>query len=504
VSGRTVRGRLLPLAAAALLLAATAASAGAPELLDAAREGRSAQALELLAGAGAEVAKAAASDGTTVLHWAAHNEDLPLVRALLRAGADPRARNDYGSTPLTEAAVSGNVPVLQALLDAGADVDSANDDGQTALMLVARTSRVDAARLLLKRGATVDAREKWRQQTALMWAAAQAQPEMVATLVKHGADVDARSLVNDWERQVTVEPRSQARPSGGFTPLLYAARRGCEACARALIAGRADVNLTDPDGVTPLLLAALNLNFDTAKLLLDKGANPNLWDAWGRSPLYAAVDLNTLPDGGRADRPSQDRTTSLELIGALLASGANPNLQLKLMPPYRSLRDDRGADGMLTIGATPLLRAAKAADVPAMKLLLAAGANPELPNVNGITPLMAAAGNAQSKIDTRGRYKTQEEAIEAIELLLAAGADVNGRDAQGQTALFGAATRGWNDVIRSLAQRGARLDVKDARGRDAADAALGSGTASGRTGSDPQPQTAALLREMMAGKPAGS
>lgn len=443
-------------------------------------------------------AGATTSDGTTPLHWAAHDEDLQRVMALLKSGADPRARNDYGATPLSEAAVTGNVAVMKALLDAGADVESANDDGQTALMIVARTGRVEAAQLLLKHGAKIDAREKWRQQTALMWAAAQAQPDMVRLLVRHRAAVNARSLVNDWERQVTVEPRSQARPSGGFTPLLYAARRGCVECARALLAGGAKVNLTDPDGVTPLLLATLNFNFDTARLLLEKGGDPNRWDAWGRAPLYAAVDLNTIPDGGRADRPSKDATSSLDLIAALLEAGANPNLQLKLLPPFRSLRDDRGADTMLTIGSTPLLRAAKAADVPAMKLLIAAKANVELPNVNGITPLMAAAGNAQSKIDTRGRYKTQADAIEAIDLLLAAGANVDTRDAQGQTALFGAATWGWNDVVRALAQRGARLDIKDARGRDAADAAMGLNTGSGRAGSDPQPQTAALLRQLMA------
>jgi ankyrin repeat protein len=331
-----------------------------------------------------------------------------------------------------------------------------------------------------------------------MWAAAQAQPAMVRLLVRHRADVNARSLVNDWERQVTVEPRSQARPSGGFTPLLYAARRGCADCVRELLAGGADVNLADPDGVTPLLLATLNFNFDAARVLLEKGGDPNLWDAWGRAPLYAAVDLNTIPDGGRADRPSKDSTSSLELIDLLLKKGANPNLQLKLLPPFRSLRDDRGADTMLTIGSTALLRAAKAADLAAMKLLIAAGANVELPNVNGITPLMAAAGNAQSKVDTRGRYKTQADAIAAVDLLLAAGAQIDARDAQGQTALFGAATWGWNDLVRALAQRGARLDIKDARGRDAADAAMGSSTGSGRGGSEPQPQTAALLRQLMA------
>ena len=124
--------------------------------------------------------------------------------------------------------------------------------------------------------------------------------------------------------------------------------------------------------------------------------------------------------------------------------------------------------------------------------------NTLLPNVNGITPLMAAAGNAQSKVDTRGRYKTQAQAIEAIHVLLDAGANIDARDSQGQTALFGAAIWGWNDVVHALADRGARLDIKDSRGRDAADAAMGLSTGSGRAGSDPQPQTAALLRQLMA------
>jgi len=436
-------------------------------------------------------------DGTTALHWAVHNNDKPLVERLLKAGANVNARNDYGATPLAEAAVLADPVLLERLLKAGADVESANDDGQTALMLVARNGNVAAAKLLLRYRANVNAREKWRQQTALMWAAAQAQPEMVRFLVSKGADVNARSLVNDWERQVTAEPRSQARPAGGLTPLLYAARRGCAPCARALVEGGADVNLADPYGVTPLLMAAQNFSFDTATYLLSKGADPNRWDSAGRAPLYAAVDLNTIPYGGRADRPSLDDATSLDLIRQLLAAGANPNLQLKLMPPYRSLRDDRGADGLLAIGATPLLRAAKAADIPVIKLLLAAGAKVDLPNVNGITPLMAAAGNGSSKIDTRGRYKTPEQAIEAIEILVAAGANINARDAQGQTALFGAAVFGWNDVVRTLVARGAKLDALDARGKSAVDAAMGTG-GGGRAGSDPQPETAALLKSLMA------
>jgi ankyrin repeat protein len=439
------------------------------------------------------------SDGTTALHWAVYHNDVALIDRLLAAGADAKAKNDYGATPMSEAAVVGNVQVLKKLLAAGADVEAANADGQTALMVIARTSNVDAARLLLSKGAKINAVEQWRGQTALMWAAAEAQPAMVKLLVEHGAEVNARSKVNDWERQVTAEPRMQARPSGGLTPLLYAARKGCVECARVLLKARADKNLADPDGVTPMLMATTNFNFAVAALLIESGADVNKWDMWGRAPLYAAVDLNTLPVGGRADRPSIDATSSLQLIELLLEAGANPNLQLKLFPPYRSLRDDRGADNLLTIGTTPLVRAAKAGDVAAMKLLIAHGANVELPTVSGITPLMAAAGNASSSIDTRGRYKTEDQAIEATKLLLSAGANINARDRGGQTALHGAATWGWNSLVKTLAANKVDLLAKDAQGRTAADIARGGASSSGRAAANAHPETEALLRQLMSG-----
>jgi len=149
------------------------------------------------------------------------------------------------------------------------------------------------------------------------------------------------------------------------------------------------------------------------------------------------------------------------------------------------------------VGATPLLRAAKAGDVPAIRLLLAHGANPDLPTASGITPLMAAAGNGSSPIDTRGRYKTEPQAVDAVELLAAAGADVNARDAGGQTALHGAATWGWSGLVRTLAAHHADVLAKDARGRTAADVAMGGASSSGRASAEPHPETAALLRELM-------
>jgi len=439
------------------------------------------------------------SDGTTPLHWAVYHNDVQAVDQLLAAGANVNAKNDYGSTPLSEAAVVGNVVVIKKLLKAGAEVESPNEDGQTALMVVARTSNLEAAKLLLDKGANVNAREKWRGQTALMWAAAENQPEMVRLLIRHKANVNERSALTNFDRQVTSEPRMQARPAGAFTPLLYAARKGCLDCAKYLVDAGADVNLTDPDGVTPMLLATLNLNFDVAELLLKHGTDVDKWDTWGRSALYAAVDMNTLPFSGRADRPSTGKITGTQLIDELLKAGANPNLQLKLFPPYRSLRDDRGADLLLTVGTTPLLRAAKGGDIEVMKLLLAHGANPNLPNINGITPLMAAAGNASSGLDTRGRYKTEEQAVEAVNLLLAAGVDINQKDNNGQTALYGAAIRGWNDMVKNLASHSADVRVKDAKGKTPADLAMGdSGGASGRSSIEPHPETAALLKQLMA------
>jgi len=488
----------------AILVGLTATAGAAPSsLVEAAQQPDPAQALALI-DHGADV-NAPAADGTTPLMWAAHRGDFTLVQALLKAHAKVDLSNSYGANAMLEAAQFGDVRIIEALLKAGANVESPNPDGETALMLVARAGNIEAGKLLLKHGANVNAQENFRGQTPLIWAAAESQPAMVKLLIDAHADVNARSVINTNRREVTGEPRAQARPPGGMTPLLYAARQGCLGCVRYLAEGHADLNMADPEGITPMLIATENFNFDIAALLLKHGADANRWDWWGRTPLYAAVDLNTLPYGGRADHISMDETTPLKLIELLLDAGANPNARLKLFPPYRALGADRGGDTLLTIGTTPLLRAARAGDAPAIKLLLAHHALPDLGNNVDVTPLMAAAGVGTSGVDTRGKYKTQAEASAAIKLLVAGGANVNAVDVRGLTALHGAALLGSDDVVRTLAAENARLDMKDNRGITPLDMALGKGGGLGRggEGATVHQSTADLIKQLLANNAAG-
>ena len=438
-----------------------------------------AAALAMIA-AGGDVDERSA-DGTTALHWAAHHNDLELVEQLLEHGAEADVSNDYGATPLSAAAVEADYRIVKALLEAGADVDSPNPEGQTALMVVARTGQVETARLLLQHGADVNAREEWGGQTALMWAAAQRQPAMIRVLAEHGADVDAFGRAREWERRVTSEPRIKLLQTGGFTPLLFAAREGCAACIVELADAGADLDLGDPYGVTPLVLALLNRHFDTAAALIEAGADVDQWDWWGRSPLYVAIELNWLPSSRRGDLPSLDELTGLDIARMLLERGANVNMRLKQQPPMRSEPGDRGyVDGSpdvltLNIGATALHAAVKAGDNAAVRLLLEHGADVEIPNVFGITPMLAAAGVGHWYgifIDYAliGRYRTGADAVATMKILRAAGADVGHRTSQlnigyrrpmveGLTAAHGAALQDWPEVIEYLHEIGADIDT---------------------------------------------
>ena len=516
--------------------AISGAMAAETPLLDAVERGDRATALQVLA-KGADP-NAPGADGTTAIMYAAANDDVELVRALIRAGANVKVTNQFGTSAITEAAIIGSASIVDALLKAGADPNFKNPEGETPLMAVARGGHVEAARRLLEAGADIDAKESWGGQSALMWAAAQSQPEMVELLASRGADLNARGVIRQWERKIITEPRPKDMNKGGFTPLIYAAREGCVECARHLIAAGADPNLEDPERITPLNMALLNLHFEFAAFMIKAGADVDKWDLFGRSPLYMAADVNTLPtkgNGAMAVIPSEDSVTALDIARMLLDAGANPNLQLKRRPPYRDVPQDRGGDTILAQGATPLLRAARAGDAPFVDLLLKHKALVDLPSKEGVTPLMAAAGVEFGTRVTRGRNRTNDGVLATMRLLLDAGADVNarmvtdaarsgeysaaataaarsgrgGRASQvpsasavpHQSALLGAAERGFTPFVKFLVENGADLQAKDANGRTALDLAKGIGVAGVRqAAAEGFPETVALIESLMAAK----
>jgi ankyrin repeat protein len=467
---RTTRRKWIVGVCVAIVLAAAGATVvqGQASLLEAVKSDNVAAARALLA-KGAD-ANAAEGDGTTALHWAVEHDNMDLAAALIAAGARARVANRYGVTPLHGAATNGNAKLIERLLQAGVDVNAALPGGDTALMIAARSGQPDALRALVNGGADVHARERQKGQTALMWAAAENNPAAIRVLAAAGANVREKS-------------------TGMFTPFLFAVRGGHIEAAGMLLETGADVNDTMPDGMSALVLALYNAHFELASFLLDHGADPNAakqgWTAlhqvaWSRRPNRGFNLPGAVPTGS---------LDSLDLVKKLVEKGADINARMSKEP-----RD--GNRNMLNrIGATPFLMAAKSADVPLMRALLDAGANPKLTTVDGTTAVMVAAGvGVYGPGESPG---THEEALEAVKLAYeAGGGDVNAVDKQGETALHGAVYRGGAvPVLRFLIDKGARLDVENAKKWSPLFAAEGVVYAS--SGIRRYPEAAALLRETM-------
>ena len=475
---------------------ACAAALGPSAIADAARDGDRERVLELIK-QHTDV-NASQSDGMTALHWAARNDDAAIARALIGAGANVKSANRYGITPLTLAATRGSAGMLEILINAGADPNSALPEGETALMTASRTGNPEAIKVLLSHGAKVNARESTLGENALIWAAAENHAEAVRVLASADADINARStLLNlapfNW---VTSGMVSTTLPRGNWTALMYAARQGSLDAARALVEAHAGLDLTDPDGSTAMVIAIINGPYDLANLLLQRGADPNIADETGMAALYAAVDMHTLgPMQGRPGPKMVDEISGLDLIKALLARGANPNLRLK--KPILGRHHGSG-DSSLGEGTTALMRAAKANDVDAMKALLDAGANPFITQADHTTVLMiAAAGGAVFGGYAQALPVTEEGAIQAIQLCIDRGVDVNAFNNNGLTAMHRAAARGADKIVKYLAGQGARLDMKNKAGVTPLDMALGKGGGRGGNGAPAHETTAALIRTLL-------
>jgi ankyrin repeat protein len=477
-----------------LLLAGALAADLGPDLAAAAKAGDRTAVRKLLKQSASP--NAAEPDGTTALHWAVRSDDQETVQLLLAAGANPNAANRYGVTPLQLAAANASASLVHMLLKAGADPNAPLPGGQTLLMTAARTGNAEIVSMLISRGADVNAHETSRGETALMWAASENHPQAAKVLVDHGADPNARSSALNYPKdRFGLEGVMTILPAGSWTALMYAARQGSLEAARVLAESGANLNLADPDGATALVLAIINGHYDTAAMLAEKGADPNIADSTGMAALYAAADMSSLGEiYGRPPRKSPDKLTALDVIEVLLRHGANPNATLRSPALYRA---HTPGEGFLGEGTTPLMRAARNGDAPAMKILLAHGADPSRTQKNGGTALMLAAGTGRGQGVFAKDYATEDQLLSAVKLLIGQGVDVNAANDSGQTALHVAA-QASDKIVEYLAAHGANLQAKDKQGRTALDIALGAGVRPRIGGeSTVRESTAALLRQLM-------
>jgi ankyrin repeat protein len=402
-------------------------------------------------------------DGTTALHWAVDRDDVELAELLLTSGARANARTREGVTPLQLAAINGSARMLGRLIKSGADPKAPlTPAGDTALMLAARTGKTDAIRLLLEAGADINAKEKWGGTTALMWAVAEGHDETARFLIAAGADVNARSHYvaaangRGFEGRTPSASRTEEKveefASGWLTPLMFAARDGSLELTRILVGGGADVDAVAGDGKTALALAIFNGNYDVATFLVDNKADVNKADAQRFTPLFWAVDRRNMETA--PNFPWMVTTDPLPLIRKLLDAGANPNALVDNTPRGR-MRE--GSPRI--VFATALMRAAFAADLELVKLLLERGADPTLVSRDGETMVSAAAGLAF--IHGYHRGKPPEERLQVVKLFVQLGNDVNQPDDYGITPLMAAGNYGDVAIIQYLIDAGADLGAHD-------------------------------------------
>jgi ankyrin repeat protein len=405
----------------------------------------------------------AQTDGSTALHWAVEHDDIEMVNVLLGAGARVAARTREGVTPLQLAAINGSAPVLDRLLKAGADPNAAlTPAGDTALMMASRTGRTDAVRVLLEGGAAVNAKETWGGTTALMWAVAEGHAAAARTLVEAGADVNARTHYvaaangRGFEGRTPLQDATAAKAaefaSGWLTPLMFAAREGRTDLARLLVGAGADVDAVAGDGKTALALAIFNGNYEAASLLVDSKADVNRADAQRFTPLFWAVDRRNMETA--PNFPWTVTADAMPLIRKLLDAGADPNALVNNTPRAR-MRE--GSPRI--VFATALMRAAFAADLELVRLLLERGADPSIISRDGETMVSAAAGLAFIHGYHRGR--SPEERMEVVKLFVTLGNDVNYADDYGITPLMAAGNYGNVPIIQYLIDAGADLGAHD-------------------------------------------
>jgi cytohesin len=392
-----------------------------------------------------------AKSATRALCEAASRGRLPVVRLLVRAGADPGGRCPKGSRPLLAAAREGQWEVVRYLLRQGVDPDTWEAwtwekgwNRATALFWALEQGDAAAVRMLLRAGASAAGHEEARA-TPLHVAAESGRADLVALLLSEGAGPNGRR-----------EP-DPGRLSAG-TPLLAAAQGGHVAVGEILLDAGARIDARNYAGESAFHLALMAGHRDFAAMLLERGgpvrhrahamAAAGMTDGLAAlldedADVLAAVDSvgwSALHWAAAFDRP--------ECVRLLVARGALVNdLVVRrrndrvFFDPARSQRPrDR-------LGITPLFLAAINGSCAAVEELLQAGAQPALASYRVGTPLHAAA--------LRGH-------ADCVRALIAHGADVEAEAQLGdRTPLQLAAREGRRDAVLALIDGGAAPDVGD-------------------------------------------
>jgi len=295
-----------------------------------------------------------------------------------------------------------------------------------------------------------------------MWAVAERHAAAARLLIEAGADVNAQSRYvaaangRGFEGRTPIASRTDSKPeefaSGWLTPLMFAAREGDVDLAKTLVDAGAEVNASAGDGKTSLALAIFNGNYDVASFLVDHNADVNKADVQRFTPLFWAVDRRNMETA--PNFPWMVTVDPMPLIHKLLDAGANPNALVNNTPRGR-MRE--GSPRI--VFATALMRAAFAADLELVKLLLERGADPTIVSRDGETMVSAAAGLAF--IHGYHRGKSPEERLQVVKLFVQLGNDVNQPDDYGITPLMAAANDGNIGVIQYLIEVGADLGAHD-------------------------------------------
>ena len=395
-----------------------------------AARGAHAPVVTLLLEAGSDPAARTTNSGASPLHLAAAASDPSVVSALIEWGADVNAREAaWGQTPLIFAAANNRVPVIRALLEAGADPsltahsvdveEQAKADGaaerRLGEFLAAFKEKegggsdwqptpgqvqaaIEASREIQRKWPDVpdpadDDKESEDEAPDSAMAAADTTVGAADTTAAEAgaaeaADTVAAEAADTAATEAAPQPMSYAQQVGswgGLTPLLHAVRQGHAEAAAALLDGGADIDQpSGGDETTPLLMAAVNGQFDLALKLLDRGADPNLASRAGTTPLFAVIERQWAPRASYAHptEHEQQQATHLDMLGALLNAGADPNVRLNSHLWYMEYTFGvlRGS-GINLKGATPFWRAAHALDVDAMRILKEHGADPHIPTM---------------------------------------------------------------------------------------------------------------------------